>query len=153
MKSILFTAFVLFNLVSPAQLRKADSYIQKLDNSQFIIDHTQKASFKINSPAAKKLIKIGKPATEKLIKALNDSTKTIMVQFVLSQVYFKNVSFAGPKTLATDKGDLNKYFLGEEKGRGLIISETNINGNYSAFVLPGDREEIIAFWKKKVQFQ
>ncbi|MGZ3901694.1 MAG: hypothetical protein ACXVDC_15310 [Bacteroidia bacterium] len=149
MRIYIVVLFALFHLGNFAQLRKADSYIQKLNNDQFVIDHSQKASFKMNSPAALKLIKIGKPATQKLINALADSSKTIMAQLVLSHIYFKHASFAGPKVLVTDKGDLSKYFLGEEKGVGLIISETNIDGVYKMFVLDSDRAEIISYWKKK----
>ena len=105
----------------------------------------------MNSPEAMKLIKIGKPATQKLINALADSSKTIMAQLVLSHIYFKKASFAGPKVLVTNEGDLSKYFLGEENGSGLIISEANINGTYRMFVLDSDRQEIISFWKTKTK--
>jgi hypothetical protein len=151
MKKSLLCFLIIANILCFGQLRKADANIQKLNNDQFIIDHSQKASFKFKSNPALKLIKTGKPATDKLINALDDSTKTIMVHLVLCHIYFKQVSFAGPKVLVTDKGDLNKYYLGEEKGEGLVISETNTDGKYSAFVLPGDRREIIEYWKLKLK--
>ncbi|MBA3665292.1 MAG: hypothetical protein H0W61_13930 [Bacteroidetes bacterium] len=150
MNRILAWVFILVNVSAFSQLRKADSYIQKLNNNQFVIDHSQKAGFKMQSPAALKLIKIGKPASEKLIKALSDTSKTIMVQLVLSHIYFKQVSFAGPKVLVTNEGDLSKYYLGEEKGVGLVISETNINGIYHQFVTSSDLQEVISFWKKRI---
>lgn len=150
MKQLFIWLFIVGHSLCFGQLGKADAHIQKLNNSQFIIDHSQKASFHFESPAALKLIKTGKPATDKLIKALDDSTKTIMAHLVLCHIYFKHVSFAGPKVLVTDKGDLNKYYLGEEKGEGLVITETNTERKYTAFVLPGDRQEIIEYWKGKL---
>lgn len=149
MKIIFILLFSLSCFVLYSQNRKTDSYIQKLDNSQFIINHQEKASFKMDSPAAMKLIKTGKPATGKLIAALSDTTKTIMAHLILCHIYFKHASFAGPKVMVTDNGDLYKYFLGEEKGQGLVLSETNTNNVFRLFVTGDDRKEIIAYWKNK----
>lgn len=144
--TFLLTAFCLFGF---SQSRRTNSYIKKLNNNQFIINQEQKASFKMESPAALKLIKIGKPATEKLISALSDTTKTIMAHLVLCHIYFKKATFAGPKVFATDNGDLLKYYLGDEKGEGLVISQVMVKGNYKTFIMPGDLEEIIRYWKRK----
>lgn len=134
-----------------SQKRKADILIAKLNNAQFIIDHSKKATFSMNSPEALKLFKASKSVSPKLIAALSDSTKTIMAHLVLCHIYFKHASFAGPKVLVTNEGDLNKYFLGEEKAEGLTISETNIDGKYNMFVLPSDRKFIIDYWKKRTK--
>lgn len=139
------------SLLAFSQKRKTDLYITQLNNNQFKIDHSQKASFKMEGPAVFKLIKIGKPASEKLIKALGDSSRIIMAHAALSHIYFKKISFAGPKTLVTNNGDLNKYFLGEDNAQGLILSETNSEGRYYLFITPGDRDEIINYWKKKIK--
>lgn len=150
MKLFLITLCICYSTLAFSQKRKTDLYIEQLNNNQFIIDHSQKASFKMNSPAAFKLMKIGKSASEKLIKTLSDSSRIIMAHLVLSHIYFKKVSFAGPKTLVTNNGDMNKYFLGEEKAEGLVLTETTINESYQLFITPGDRDEIINYWKKKI---
>ncbi|MCW3077035.1 MAG: hypothetical protein JWO32_1644 [Bacteroidetes bacterium] len=151
MRIILILLFSGVCFVCLSQKRKADLYITKLNDGQFTIDHSKKASFSMNSPEAFRLIKTGKSVTPKLIAALNDSSKTIMAHLVLCHIYFKHVSFAGPKVLVTNEGDLNKYFLGQEKAEGLTISETNINGKYTMFVLPSDRTSIIEYWKKRAK--
>ena len=139
---LLFSGFQNF-----AQSKKIADNIKNLDNSQFIIDHNVKAGFSMKSPAAMKLIKIGKPATEKLIAALNDPTKVIMVHLTLCHIYFKQATFAGPKIISIDGVEINKYFLGEEHGEGLIISEVS-NRKY---IQPGDLEKIKLYWTKKVK--
>jgi hypothetical protein len=146
-KTILF--FLTFvNICCFAQLRKADGYIKNLHNNQFIIDHEHKTYFKFKSSDAYKLIKTGKPATEKLIAALNDKDKVIMVHLVLCHIYFSKATFAGPKKAAGDE-DIDIYFLGEENGDGLIISETVEGNYYKKYVHPEEIQRIISYWKAK----
>lgn len=142
---IFFSAFTL-----SAQSKKIDALVKDLHNSQFIIVHPQKANFKIKSRSALKLVKTGKPATNALVQALGDSSKTIMAHWALCHIYFKQVSFAGPKHSVSRNHDLNKYYLGEENGEGLIITEEELyEDKYRIFVTSRDREKIIAYWQKK----
>lgn len=152
MKNFILIALTSLNFFSTAQVRKIDSYIKKINNSQFVITHKHKSDFFTKSNAADKLIEIGKPATEKLILALNDSTKTIMAHLILCHIYFKYASFAGPKITVSNGEDVNKYFLGEEKGEGLIISESKINMTYKVYILPHDKSTVIEYWKSKVGY-
>lgn len=149
MKKLLLLFFTSLSIASIAQNKRIESHIQKLDNSQFTIDHHSKATFSYNSQAANKLIKIGKRANSKLIEALNDPNKIIMAHFTLCHIYFKHVSFAGPKEQTKGEDIIYKYYLGEEKGEGLIISETKKNGAYTVFIEPKDKEEILLYWKNK----
>jgi hypothetical protein len=149
-KTILFYTIFLSHLIIGAQSKKIDDNIKKLENSQFTIIHGDGPAFKMKSSAAHKLIKIGKTAAEKLILALNDSTKVIMAHLVLCHIWFKHASFAGPKKIITDNGDMNIYYLGEEKGEGLLISETKFTSeNYKVFIQAKDLERIKIYWKNK----
>src|ERR1043166_6728115 len=98
MRICLFT-FILFHtfFANSQSSKKIASLISELNNAQFIIDHSAKASFSYQSKAADKLMKIGSKAKKQLITALEDSSKTVMAQLVLSHIRFKQVSFAGPK--------------------------------------------------------
>jgi len=149
MKKLLLLFFTYLSISLIAQNKRIETLIQKLDNSQFGIDHHSKAAFSYNSPAANKLIKIGKRASSKLIEALNDTNKIIMAHFVLCHIYFKHVSFAGPKEQMKEAETVYKYYLGEEKGEGLIISETKKAGGYTVFIEAKDKEEILNYWKNK----
>lgn len=151
MKTALTSLFLLLSLFSTGQSSKIAGHIKNLNNSQFIINHEQKASFKYKSSSANKLIRLGKSAVLQLIEALNDPSKNIMAQLVLCHIYFKKATFAGPKTSSNEKEIVYKYFLGEENGEGLIISETTYKGNYTLFVEPGDLAKIISYWKKKTE--
>ncbi|MBA2613979.1 MAG: hypothetical protein H0U95_18595 [Bacteroidetes bacterium] len=132
-----------------SQSKKIASLISELDNSQFTISHEAKATFSMHSKAAHKLIRIGKPATEKLILALSDSTKVIMAQLVLCHIYFNAATFAGPKVITVNNQHVSNYFLGQEKGEGLIISEIKNNNVYTKYIEANDREIIITYWKNK----
>jgi len=134
-----------------AQNRRIETNIQKLDNSQFVIDHNSKAIFAYKSSAANKLIRIGKAASPKLIAALNDPNKVIMAHLVLCHIYFKSVSFAGPKEQSKDDVTIYKYYLGQQNGEGLIISEIKKGKGYSLFIEPKDLEDIITYWKTKAK--
>jgi hypothetical protein len=147
MKLFLLAFVFVFSVHASAQSKKIADNIAKLNNSQFIIDHNAKANFKMNSPAAMKLIRTGKKASDKLILTLDDADKVIMAHLILCHIYFSQVSFAGPKIFASDKGDINKYYLGEEKGEGLIISEFE-NKKY---IETSDLEKIKIYWTKKVK--
>ncbi len=147
MKTILLTLLLFCCFENFSQSKKIEDNIKKLDDTQFIIDHNIKAGFSIKSPAAMKLIKIGKPASGKLMAALDDPNKTIMAHLVLSHIYFKQVSFAGPKILLIDGVEINKYFLGEEHGEGLII----IEDSNKKYIQPGDLEKIKRYWLKKIK--
>lgn len=148
-KHITILTFLLLSLLGSSQSKKIDSKIKELNNSQFIIDHSDKALFSVKSSAAKKLIKTGKPALPQLIEALNDTARVIMVQYVLCEIWFNNVSFAGPKMAHGSQGHVYKYYLGEEHGEGLIVSESKENNKYRLFVEPKDIEKIKEYWKKK----
>lgn len=149
MKYFFFLLFISLLFQLSGQTSKINSQISKLDNSQFVIDHSEKASFKVKGSAAQKLIRIGKPATAQLIKALDDEQRNIMAQYVLCHIWYNMSTFAGPKLFVKDSLRVSKYFLGEEKGEGLVISETQTNGIYKMYVREKDREEIKAYWKKK----
>lgn len=146
MKTVLASFLLLVSFMSFGQSAKIAGLISELDNKQFVINHEQKASFKYKSSAANKLIRKGKSATPQLIEALNNPDKVIMAQLILCHLYFKKATFAGPKTSSNEKEIVYKYFLGQEGGEGLIISETTKGG---VFVEATDREKIIAYWKKK----
>ncbi len=152
MRISLFTLIILLNLNLLSQSKKIDNNIKKLDNNEFEIKHNGTPDFFMKSSAAKKLIKIGKPAVQKLIIALNDSTKTIMAHLVLCHICFKHVSFAGPKMISTDSDHINIYYLGEEKGEGLLISEIEKpKGTYRKFIQEKDLQKIKLYWTKKVK--
>ncbi|MBL7916935.1 MAG: hypothetical protein JNM96_00965 [Bacteroidia bacterium] len=122
-----------------------------LDNQQFIIDHNHKANFRTESKAAVQLIRKGKSTSGKLIKALENPDKTIMAHLVLCHIYYKKVSFAGPKVIVSETQDIYKYYLGEENGDGLIISEVKENGKHKIYVEPKDIESIQNYWKIKIR--
>jgi len=150
MKRLLFLLLCFGSLMAFSQSKKTTSYIQQLDNTQFIIKHNAPASFDIKSKAMNKLVKTGKPAVEQLIMSLNDTSKTIMSHIVLCHIFFKHVSFAGPKYVSNEKQSIAKYYLGPEKGEGLIITEIKSkNGIYEKYITPEDRDKIIAYWKNK----
>ncbi len=145
MRLLLLILFFCFN--SFAQSGKIDANIKNLNNNQFKIDHQNKGSFSAKSKAADKLVKIGKVSANKLIAALEDPEKTIMAHWTLCHIYFKHVSFAGPKKVSMADGDVLKYYLGEEKGEGLIISEVEAAGKI--YIEPKDLEKIKEYWNKK----
>ena len=149
---ILFHLFILLFFVTNcrAQSWRANGLIKKLNNSQFSIVHEEKASFTMKGRPAYQLIKIGKPAAEKLVAALSDTTKTIMAHLVLCHIYFKVASFAGPKVTTVNDKHISNYFLGQEKGEGLIISEIKTNDNYKLFITAESLNAIVTYWKNKV---
>lgn len=150
MKNLLSLIFILVCLSAISQSKKIDKKIALINNSEFLIDHTTKAKFDVKSSAGKSLIKIGKPATEKLIEALSDTSKTIMAHWVLCHIYYRAATFAGPKEYTEGDVTIYKYFLGQEKGEGLILSEVKENGNHKLFIEPHDLNTTINFWKKKL---
>jgi hypothetical protein len=140
--------FTLFNIRNFAQLANVDANIKKLNNSQFIIIHGDKPMFEMKSSAALKLKKVGKRAAPKLITALEDSTKVIMAHLTLCHIYFNVATFAGPKEKTINDTTIYYYFLGQQNGEGLIISETKKNGSYKMYIEPENLKTIISFWKK-----
>jgi Holliday junction resolvase len=46
--------------------------------------------------------------------------------------------------------DIFKYYLGEENGVGLIISEVKLHGKHKIYVEPKDIETIQNYWKTKI---
>ena len=134
-----------------AQFKSVDKLMTELNNSEFLINHHEKASFSFDNKAAYKLIKKGKKAMPALYTALNDSTKNIAAHFVLCHIEYKHVSFAGPKIIATEKENIYKYYLGQEKGEGLIISQSKLNGNYRTYIEPTDLEKIKNYWDKIIK--
>lgn len=149
MKKIITLLLLLSAYFVQAQDKKIDLCIKALSNKDFIIDHNTKATFMVNSKAAKKLLRIGKSANPKLIEALNDPDKNIMAHWVLCQINFKKVTFAGPKSMHKDGEQVNMYYLGEEKGEGVVIFETKTNGEYKMFFDKPQIEKISAYWQKK----
>lgn len=145
----LFFIGVLFTIHCSAQSWRVNSLIKKLNNNQFTIVHEEKPNFTMNGRPAYKLIKIGKPATEKLIAALSDTTKSIMAHLVLCHIYFKVATFAGPKVITVNDKHVSNYFLGQEKGEGLIISETKTNDAYKLYITAENLTTTINFWKNK----
>jgi hypothetical protein len=132
-----------------SQNSKVAELIKQLDNNQFVINHDEKAKFEAKSPSADKLIRKGKKTASQLISALDDPERVIMAHFVLCHIYFKHVSFAGPKVVSGEDANIYKYYLGEEKGEGLIISETKKGGNYRMYVEDKDVQKIKEYWKKR----
>ncbi|MFO0356722.1 MAG: hypothetical protein ACK50A_07190 [Sphingobacteriaceae bacterium] len=157
MKNIFLAALILFSVLGFSQSfnfiqkRKIKTNIEKIDNSQFLINHHEKANFKIESKPAEKLIAIGKPATAKLIDALGDPNKVIVAHLILCNIYLGKATFAGPKEFTADSVTYNKYFLGEMSSQGLIISETKKKNEYNVFIVPKDQEDIINYWKRKTE--
>ncbi len=145
---ILMLLLVLCN-VGFAQIPSTASLIKKLNNSQFTILHSEKASFTMNSKPALQLMKRGTPISQKLITALNDTTKTIMAHLVLCHIYFKVATFAGPKSVMQNDKELFKYFLGQKDGEGLIISELKEANTYKMYLEEKDRAAIINYWQDK----
>lgn len=137
-----------FNL--KAQFQSTDKLISLIDNSQFEINHEHKGEFKTNSKHAVKLIRKGKSASGKLLKALNDDSKIIMVHLILCHIYDGKVSFAGPKVQVHDDKDVYHYYLGKEKGEGLVISEEKHGGRYKLYVEESHKKEILAYWTKRI---
>lgn len=136
-----------------AQSKKIGLCIQSLSNKDFIIDHTKKASFSVESKAAKKLIRIGKAANPKLIEALSDPEKNVIAHWALCQINYKTVTFAGPKTMHKDGEQVNMYYLGEEKGEGVVIFESKVNGDYKMYFDKPQIEKISTYWSKKTSGQ
>ena len=149
MKKIITILLLLSAFIVPAQSKKIDLCIKALSNKDFIIDHNNKATFSVESKAAKKLLRIGRSANPKLIEALNDPDKNIIAHWVLCQINFKKVTFAGPKSMHKDGEQVNMYYLGEEKGEGVVIFESNINGEYKMYFDKPQIEKITAYWQKK----
>lgn len=135
--------------LSSQSVKKINAMVAELNNSQFIIDHTVKAGFSYQSRAASKLMKNAFKARVQLMQALEDSSKTVMVQLILCHYYFKKATFAGPKIVTEGDAHVNKYFLGEEKGEGLIVSEKKVKGSYVIYATRADIEKVKEFWKKK----
>jgi hypothetical protein len=104
--------------------------------------------FEMKSSAALKLKKAGKRAAPKLIAALEDSTKVIIAHLTLCHIYFNIATFAGPKEKTINDNTIYYYFLGQQNGEGLIISETKKNGLYKMYIEPENLKTIISFWKK-----
>jgi hypothetical protein len=149
MKKI-FVALMLFSTCfTNAQSKKIDQCLKALTNNDFMIDHEKKASFKVESKAAKKLLRIGRSANAKLIEALKDPDKSVIAHWALCQINFHVVTFAGPKSMNKDGEDVNVYFLGEEKGEGVVIYESKTNGNYKLYFDQPQIEKITAYWLKK----
>ncbi|MBL7922099.1 MAG: hypothetical protein JNJ40_17425 [Bacteroidia bacterium] len=153
MKRSLTLLTILFLLIHSkvyfAQIPSTNSLIKKLDNRQFTILHTEKASFSMNSKPAIQLIKRGTSISQKLISALNDTTKTIMAHLVLCHIYFKVATFAGPKIVMQNDKEIFKYFLGQKDGEGLIISEMKEANTHKMYLEEKDRAAIITYWKDK----
>jgi len=150
MKALTFLILMIHVLVGTAQFQTTDKLIRGLNNDQFIIDHNHKAGFTMKSKEAQKLIQKGVSATPKLVQALENPEKIIMAHLVLSHIYYKQVTFAGPKVHSGDMQDVYKYFLGGQDGKGIIISEIKQKGKYKMFVEKADAEEIITYWKNKI---
>ncbi len=149
MKKIITILLLLSTYVEQAQSKKIDLCIKALSNKDFIIDHDHKATFKVESKAAKKLLRIGRSANAKLIEALNDPDKNVIAHWALCQINFKTVTFAGPKSMHKDGEQVNMYYLGEEKGEGVVIFETKMNGDYKLYFDKPQIEKITAYWQKK----
>ncbi len=153
MKRSLTIVIILFLLIHSnvyfTQIPSTASLIKKLNNSQFTITHSEKASFAMNSKAALQLMKRGTSISQKLISALNDTSKTIMAHLVLCHIYFKVATFAGPKSIMQNDKEIFKYFLGQKDGEGLIISEIKVADTYKMYLEEKDRATIINYWKDK----
>lgn len=149
MRKIVLILLLLSTYSVPAQSKRIDLCIRSLNNKDFIIDHETKAHFTVNSKAAQKLIRIGKQANPQLIKALSDPDKNIMAHWVLCQINFKGVTFAGPKSMHKDGEQVNMYYLGEEKGEGVVIFESKVNNEYKMYFDKPQIEKISDYWIKK----
>jgi hypothetical protein len=147
---VAFIFFLILAFLANAQFQSTDKLISLLDNSQFEIIHEHKGIFKTNSKLCVMLIKKGKSASGKLIKALNDDSKIIMIQIALSHIYDGHVSFAGPKVQVHNDVDVYHYYLGKEKGEGLVLSEIKKSGKYKLYVEDVHKQEIIAYWSKRI---
>jgi hypothetical protein len=149
MKKIITVLLLLCTCLVPAQSKRIDLCIQALSNKDFVIDHDKKATFSVDSKAAQKLIRIGKNANTKLIAALNDPEKNVIAHWVLCMINFKAVTFAGPKSMHKDGEQVNMYYLGEEKGEGVVIFETKNGDNYKMYFDKPQLEKIADYWNKK----
>ncbi|MBK9283258.1 MAG: hypothetical protein IPM51_02960 [Sphingobacteriaceae bacterium] len=147
---LLFISFIL-TLGLQAQFKSTEKLIAELNNTQFIINHEHKADFNLEGKTANKLIRKGKKISKQLLLALNDTSKTIVTHLVLSNIYFGKVSFAGPKIANQNDYHVYKYFLGEENGEGLIISEIKSHGDYRKYVDKADLEKIKKYWERKAK--
>jgi hypothetical protein len=123
--------------------------VSKLNNSQFIIEHGDRPSFHFESKAALKLIRKGTKAKAQLILALDDSSRAVMAQLVLCHIFFKQVNFAGPKIVSEGEYNINTYYLGEERGEGLLLRERKIDYEWVVYARKEDREKIKQFWRDK----
>ena len=144
---------ILFNFKNFAQFARVDVNIKKLNNNQFTIIHGDKPMFEMNSSAALKLIKTGRRSVEKLILALEDSTKVIMAHLILCHIYFNVAGQSFNKEFIVNDVQVSKYFLGQEKGEGLILSETKINGVYKIYIEDESLRKIVSFWKNKASIK
>jgi hypothetical protein len=149
MKTWVLIIMSAFTLSLASQNSKVTDLVKQLDNNQLVINHNEKAKFEVKSPAANKLIRKGKKIVPQLISALDDPERIVMAHYVLCHIFFKHVSFAGPKVVSGENAYVYKYYLGEEKGEGLIISETKKDGNYKMNVEDKDVQKIKEYWKKR----
>jgi hypothetical protein len=144
--SFLSLNFILGSSQSSKQLA---SLVSQLNNSQFIIEHGDRPSFSFESKAALKLIRKGKKAKVQLILALDDSSRAVMAQLVLCHIFFKQVSFAGPKIVSEGEYNINTYYLGEERGEGLLLRERKVNYEWVVYARKEDREKMKEYWRNK----
>lgn len=151
MKKIIMILLLLSTYFVQAQSKKIDQCIKALSNKDFIIDHDHKATFKVESKAAKKLLRIGRSANAKLIETLSDPDKSVIAHWALCQINFHVVTFAGPKTMLKDGEEVNVYFLGEEKGEGFVIYENKKNGDHKLYFDKPQIEKITTYWQKKTK--
>ena len=147
-KLIIACLFLFVN--SHAQLKSVETLVSELNNSDFIIDHTEsRSTFQFKSSAAVKLEKKGKKAACKLLRALDNDKKDIAAHIVLCKLFYGKVSFAGPKIVTENDLHVNKYFIGKEHGEGLVISEVKTGDTYKLYIDNSELERIKNYWKTK----
>jgi hypothetical protein len=124
MKHLTFISFLLISRFCYAQSDKIDSLISKLDNNQLRGTCHYAWVVELNSEAGWELIKTGKSATDKLIPALADSSKGIVVHYILTNIYKPDSNWIQTISWA-DRDNLLVYLCNE-----LYFFESS-NGTYA----------------------
>jgi hypothetical protein len=80
-------ALTTLSFASFGQRQSIDTFISRITNQQVVVMMQYVWYPKMFSPAGDSLIKIGKPATDKLIPLLSDTSKGIIVHYILSNIW------------------------------------------------------------------
>ncbi|HEX2535096.1 MAG TPA: hypothetical protein VHK69_15230 [Chitinophagaceae bacterium] len=149
---LIIGAMSILSLTGWGQSQNVDSLIGQINDQQVVV-RTQYVWFpQMFSPAGDQLIKIGKPATGKLVPLLNDTSKGIIVHYLLAHIWREELGNAG-QTLGS-----SVYHLSKDTAATLGILFTDFifyqdgkQVNFSSQAhLDSNRQRWIAFFRTKI---